>query len=125
MGQEVISIPPCRTMTGFAFEPGCEAGVSLDSLERGTTLIVQTENSRYRLVVLDGSRHRVLIEGGATFPDAVPAVLQGARGSGSLIKTGWIGPGLHMELFVDPRWVITSRVQSVAIDEPPSSVPGI
>ena len=119
MENEVIALPPCRTLTGFVFEPGCEEGLAIESFEPGTTLIVQTRNSQYRLVVLDGPCHRVLVEGGAIFPEAVPAVLQGASASGSLLKTGWIGVGLRMELFADSRRVTTTRVRSVAIDNFP------
>ncbi len=114
MDNEVITLPPSRTLAGFTFEPGCEEGLAIESLESGTALIVHTENSEYRLVVLDGASHRVLVEGGAMFPDAVPAVLQGASAGGSLVKTGWIGIGLRLELFVDPKWVRTSPVRSVS-----------
>ena len=125
MENEVIGIPPGRTLTGFALEAGCEDGLGIESLEQGTTLIVQTQNSRYRLVVLDGPSHCVLVEGGSKFPQAVPAVLQGARANGSLVKTGWIGVGLRMQLFADPQWVITSRVRSVAVDTFPPRLPGL
>lgn len=119
MNNEVIALPPCRTLAGFAVEPGCEDGLAIESLEPGTTLIVKTHNSQYRLIVLDGANHLLLVEGGAMFPKAVPAALQGACAGGSLVKTGWIGVGLRMELFADPRWVRTSRVRSVAIDNRP------
>ena len=125
MENAVIALRPCRTLTDFAFEPGCEEGLAIASFEPGTTLIVQTRNSQYRLVVLDGPCHRVLVEGGTTFPEAVPAVLQGACAGGSLLKIGWIGVGLRMELFADSRWVITSRVRSVAIDNFPARLPGL
>jgi hypothetical protein len=118
MDRQAITLPPSRTLAGFAFEPGCDEGVAIESLESGTTLIVHTDNSTYRLVVLDGPNHQVLVEGGAMFPDAVPAVLQGASAGGSLVKTGWIGMGLRLELFVDPTWIRTSPVRSVSCIPP-------
>ena len=122
MDYEIIAFPPCRSLAGFAFEPGCDEGLAVDSVEPGTTLIVHTDNSTYRLEVLDGPRHRVLVEGGAMFPDAVPAVLQGASAGGSLLKIGWIGSGLRLELFVDRKWVRTSPVRSVSRIPPPLAV---
>ena len=112
--EQVITLPPGRTLAGFPCEPGFDEGLAIESLESGTTLIVHTDNSEYRLVVLDGALHRVLVEGGAMFPQAVPAVLQGASAGGSIVKTGWIGVGLRMELFADPQWVMTSPVRSIS-----------
>ena len=114
MDHEVIAFPRGRTLDGFALEPGCDEGLAIESVAPGTTLIVHTDNSTYRLVVLDGPHHHVLVEGGAMFPDAVPAVLQGASAGGSLVKTGWIGIGLRLELLVDSKWVRTSPVRSVS-----------
>jgi hypothetical protein len=116
IGEKVTSVPRCRTLAGFALEAGCEEGIAIESLEPGTTLTVRTVNSQYRLIVIDGARHRVLVEGGDRFPEATPVVLQGSSADGSLVKTGWIGVGLRVELRVGPRRILTSRVRSVAID---------
>jgi len=69
-------------------------GFAIDSLEAGTTLTVQTVNSEYRFVVLDGGGCRVVVAGGA-FPHAVSAFVQGSSAGGSLLKTRWIGVGLR------------------------------
>lgn len=57
-------VPRCRTLSGFALEAGCSEGIAIQSLAPGTSLIVQTRNSQYRLIVLDGG-HGVLVQGGA------------------------------------------------------------
>lgn len=69
-------------------------------------------SSRYRLVVLDGADHRVLSAGGV-FPHAVSAVLQGASNGGGLVKIGWIGVGLRMELIAEGKRIVTSPVRSI------------
>jgi hypothetical protein len=112
MDHEAVT-PPSRTLGRFAFDRGCDEGLAIESLESGTMLIVHTDNSEYRLIVLDAARHSVLVEGGTMFPQAVGAVLQGASAGSGLVKTGWIGVGLRMELFVDPQWVMTSPVRSI------------
>jgi hypothetical protein len=76
MRNQVITLPPSRTLAGFASEQGCDDGLAMESLEPGTMLIVRTDNSEYRMVALD--HDRVLVEGGAMFPEPVPAVVQGA-----------------------------------------------
>ena len=115
MNCQVIAVPQSRTLAGFASEPGCDEGLAIESLAPGTMLIVQTDHSEYRLIVLDNDRRRVLVEGGAMFPEPVPAVVQGASAGGSLVKTGWIGVGLRMELVVEPQWVRTSPVRTIVL----------
>jgi hypothetical protein len=75
-------------------------------------------NSQYHVTVLNGARGQVLVEGGHHFPEATPAVLQGSTAGASLLKAGWIGVGLHVELRVGPRLIITSRVRQVTVDPP-------
>jgi hypothetical protein len=110
---DLFTLPLRRTLDGFACEPGCTEGFAIDSLEPGTTLMVHTANSEYRLVVFDGIDCRVLVAGGA-FPREVSAVLQGSSAGGSLLKTRWLGVGLRMELLVDGTWFVTSRVRSIS-----------
>lgn len=111
-------VPRCRTLSGFAVEAGSTKGIAIQSLEPGTTLIVRTSNTYYRLVVLKGSRHRVLVAGGALLPVAVPADLQGSSAGGSVMKMGWIGVGLRLELCIGAHRIITSPVRSITIEMP-------
>jgi hypothetical protein len=104
-----------RTLEGFAADPGCEEGVSIGELEPGTLVTVETRNSRYQMVVLDSESHRVLLNGGALFPDRTEVVVRGSTTGGSAIKLGWIGVGLRLELVLGRRRITTSRVQSVAV----------
>ena len=108
-------------MSGFALDDGCTEGLSLASLQPGTTVIVRTRNSRYRLIVLEGG-HRILIQGGVMFPEPTPVRFQGANAGGSMLKTGWIGIGLRLEFQAGFERIVTSRVLSVSIESlPPTS----
>jgi hypothetical protein len=49
------------------------------------------------------------------FPTPTEARLEGAIAGGSLVKTGWIGVGLLVELRVGLRRIITSPVRSVTL----------
>ena len=104
-----------HALRAFAVEPGRFDGVSVRSLEPETVLIVQTQRSRYRLVVLDGAQH-VLVSGGSLFPSPEEAYVVGATAGGSSVKTGWIGIGLRLELRLGRRRVTTSPVESIAIE---------
>lgn len=96
-------------------------GVELDRLEPLTTLLVWTWNSLYRVVVAQGSA--VLVQGGLFFPEPTPAQVDGASTGGSLLKSGWIGVGLLMELRVGGRRIVTSPVVAIATEQSPFSVP--
>jgi len=117
-GQAVL-VPRHCTLSGFALEAGCSEGIAIRSLAPGTMLKVRTSNSHYRLIVLDGGGDGLIVQGGALFPKAVPAHLQGASAGGSLVRTGWIEIGLRMELRVGPQRIITSPVRSITIESLP------
>ena len=89
-------------------------GVSLQSLDALTTLLVRSRNSAYRITVLTPHRGRVLVQGGAFFPERTRACLNGSSGGGSCLKLGWIGVGLHLEFHAGDQWIITSRVRAIA-----------
>lgn len=116
--RELALIPESGTLSGFAREAPVH-GIALESLAPGTTLLVRTNNSRYRMTVLDGGHHHVLVQGGALLPTAIEADLQGSTAGGSLVRTGWIEVDRHMELAFDSRRIITSPVRSVSIEPAP------
>ena len=98
-------------------------GIAVDSLEPGTTLVVNTNNSQYRFVaLLDAGL--VLAKGGALFPEATIVRLARATAGGSGLKAGWILVGFHMEMWVGPTRIRSSRVRSVSIEGVPASVLG-
>jgi hypothetical protein len=110
---------------GVSFHPGFADGMSIKSLEAGTTLRVRTRNSTYRLVVLDPVKLLVLLVGGALFPEDTVARLAGATAGGTTLKVGWIGLGLRVEIAAGGKRTTTSPVESIEIASPiwPSPVP--
>ena len=69
------------------------------------------------LIVREG---RALVTGAVWFPEPTEVRLTGATAGGSVVKTGWIGIGLKLEMAVGRRLVTTSRVTSVAVLSVPS-----
>jgi hypothetical protein len=94
-------------------------GIDLQTFDPGTALVVETHNSRYRLVVLWDS-HFVLMKGGAMFPDDTVVRLDGAV-VGSALRVGWIVVGLGMEMRVGSACIRTSPVRSVTVESVPPS----
>ncbi len=104
-----------RTLEGFGEQAGCRnGGVRFTSLDAGTVLHVRTQHSRYRLVVMEAP-NKVLITGGRLCPEPVEARLVGATATGGMVKTGWIGVGLRLEMRLGRDRVTTSPVEDVTI----------
>jgi hypothetical protein len=95
-------------------------GVDITKLDPGTKLEVHTQNSLYRIVVLNPDKRKVEIEGGEHIPEAEEAFLMGSTWGGSMIRLGWIGHTMRMEIHRQ-QWVgplITTSVKSLRIIGP-------
>ena len=108
-----MTIQGAQTLDGFADQSGCRNGVCYTSLDTGTVLHVQTRRSHYRLVMLEAP-NKVLVTGGKLCPEPVEARLVGAT-TGGMVKTGWIGVGLRLEMRLGRDRVMTSQVEDVTI----------
>jgi hypothetical protein len=95
-------------------------GVHLRDLPPFTTLLVQTVNSLYRVVITQGPE--VYVQGGAFFPDLTSAYLDGASIGGSCIKVGWIGVGLLVQFRSGDQCVLTSPVRAITTERASGAV---
>jgi hypothetical protein len=93
-------------------------GISLPDLKPLTTLVVRTSHSVYRMIVLQDTT--VLVQGGA-FPEDTIGRLQGSGFGGHLLKLGWVGVGLRMEILVDGKRFITSTVRAITTESDPAT----
>jgi hypothetical protein len=109
-------VPRGATLHGFVETVTHGGGLSIAELDPITPLLVRTENSLYRITVLEPRGRRILVQGGTYFPESTQAELEGSSLGGSLLKQGWIAPGLRMEISTDGRRIVTSRVRSMEID---------
>ena len=96
--------------------PSARHPVALPLLLPGTMLNVQTRNTRYRVVVVDGAARQISISGGKLFPESTDVQLLGAFDNVEGIKIGWIVEGLQLHLLTRNGPVITSVVESVDVD---------
>ena len=92
-------------------------GVKLDTLDAGTRIVVATKHSCYRFVVVDGPGQTATVTGGSMFPESTEVRIEGATTGNGVIKPGWIGAGLRLELSIGLKRVTTSCVQSVAVEK--------
>jgi hypothetical protein len=98
---------------------GSVRGLDVRRLPQGAEVIVDTQNSRYRLVILERNASSALIQGGPYFDEATPARIEGSALTGSLLKLGWIGIGLFMEISAGDQRIVTSRVRSIVVEPDP------
>lgn len=94
-------------------------GVSLADLEPLTTLLVRTANSLYRIIVLRGAT--VLVKGGRSFPEITRGDLFSF--GVNVLRVGWIGVGLRMEIHSGKRSIVTTPVRAFTIEHRPAAAP--
>jgi hypothetical protein len=107
-------VPRVATLDGFTEHTADTCGIDLRDVEPLTTVIIRTRNSQYRMIVTHGTS--VVVQGGQFFPDAVPGRVDGSGFGGSLLKIGWIGIGLRMEILAGDRRIVTSPVRDISIE---------
>ena len=117
MSSAATLIPQMCTLEEFVREASNAEGVSVHELQPLTTVVVDTRNSIYRIILLPGGHSRILIQGGQFFPDFVEAHLAGSGFGGSFLKTAWIGVGLHLEIHSAGTCIVTSRINSVNVQQ--------
>jgi hypothetical protein len=112
---------PGYQLGGIVRQGGKLTGIDIGSFPPGTEVTVDTCHSRYRFVIVVGSAGDALVEGGRYFPQETTARIEGSTLGGSLLKIGWIGLGLFLELSFRDKRIVTSRVRSITIGDPSSA----
>ena len=116
---EATLVPRAATLDGFVDDVGDARGIHLRDVEPLTTIVVQTHNSRYRIVMTGAAS--AIVQGGRFFTDPTPARIDGSGFGGSVLKTAWIGVGLKMEIFANDQRIITSPVLDVTLEHTSSA----
>ena len=99
----------------------CSSSHVVPSLECSVPIVPCLPNTRYGSSVVPFPR--VLVQGGAFFPERTRACLSGSSFGGSCLKLGWVGVGLRLEFHFDDQWIITSHVRSIMVDRSATTQP--
>src|SRR5262245_30901117 len=86
------------------------AGVYLRDLAPDSTLILQTLNHTYQVVVAPD--RQTYVQGGPFFPELTAAHLDGAI-IGSALRVGWVGVGLRLEIHAGGKRIVTSPIHAI------------
>lgn len=101
---------------GLATTPPSLNGIELRALPPGEEVVVETRNSRYRFVMLDGTGGNVLAQGGHYFPQQTIARIEGSTRGEHPVHAGWIELGLSVELSLRGERIVTTSVQSISVN---------
>jgi len=108
------SIPAGRVLDNWSEDPW-KNGVQVDRMEDMEKLVVQTRNSLYEIIIIDGRSGEILVRGGQFFPELTPARLAGATLGGSFCKMRGIYTGFRMEINASGQRTVTTPVESIRI----------
>ncbi len=116
-------LPRSCTLDGFVEAAECREGVYITRLEPLSKLSVETQHNLYQIIILVPTESKALIQGGRFFPKNTEGAVCGASFGGSLLKSGWIGIGMRMEISAAGRLIVTSPVRGIHL-EPEGNLPG-
>lgn len=105
-------------VNGNIVQAEVEGGVYLKNLLPGTVLRVETQNHAY--TILYQGWDQALISGHPVFcPEPIVVTIHGSTWGGSMLKSRYIGRGMHLE-FAHPDFqpIRTSRILDVRASEP-------
>ena len=87
----------------------------IETLKPFDTILLQTHNSEYRILLLDPQTGRALVEGGDYLVEPSEALVRGSAVPGQAFKAGVISVGSRLELWVEEQALLTSIVKSVHV----------
>jgi hypothetical protein len=91
-------------------------GVALMALGACDTIHVRTRNSDYEIIMLDPKSGRAIVRDGECFAEPVEATVSGSTFDGCMLKSGWLGVGLQMEIYANGYRHVTAPVQSLRVE---------
>lgn len=89
--------------------------VIIPSLNPFDTVLLQTENSEYRILLLDPKTGRALVEGGSYLAEPREALVMGSGLPGSEFNGGTISVGCRLEMWAGDKVLLTSPIKSIEV----------
>jgi hypothetical protein len=112
----MYTIPRFCTLEGVTeISPALE-GVTLMTLEACDMIQARTRNSVYEIFLLDPGSGRALVRGGKYFAEPIEATVSGSTFGGCMLKLGWLGVGLRMEIYANGQRTVTTPLQSLRVE---------
>jgi RNA polymerase-binding transcription factor DksA len=91
-------------------------GIALETQRPYDTICIQTNNSDYRIMLLDPKSGRALVQGGRYFSEPIEATVLGSSTRSSAFRAGWIGVGFRIEVWAEDKLFSTSAVKAIQVE---------
>jgi hypothetical protein len=114
----MITMPQCRTVDEVIEISDRLEGVELQTLAVHDTIYARTCHSDYQILLLDPESGQARVQGGRYFVEPVDATVSGSTFGGCMLKLGWLGIGLRIEIYANGRHILTSPLQSLQVSHP-------
>jgi hypothetical protein len=111
----MYTIPRFCTLDGAASIGLKLEGVTLRTLGACDTIYARTNNHEYEIFLLDPDSGRALVKGGKYLAEPTEATVVGSTFGGCMLKVGWLGVGLRMEILTDGQYLMTTPLESLRI----------
>ena len=112
----MYTIPRYCTLDGVTEISPTLEGVTLMRLEACDMIHARTRNSAYEIFLLEPKSGRAIVRGGKYFAEPKEATVSGSTFGGCMLKVGWLGVGLRMEIYENGHRTVTSPLQSLRVD---------
>ena len=94
-------------------------GVLIKDIPANTVLQIDVKDAIFTVLVVDDPiRKMIKVQGSQYIPELTDATLSGSTFGGSMLKEGWIGIGMFLEILIPGRElprITTSMVQTISI----------
>jgi hypothetical protein len=112
-----VEVPSAPTLDRIVETIEAADQLNLSELEAFDTVRVRTQNTVYRLTILDPSAGKILVQGGRHFPTPTRARFLGSSVGRSVLKTISIVVGLRMGIAALERCIVTSPVTGFEMEQ--------
>ncbi len=111
------NIPRYCSLDGFTEMSSSFDGIAIRSLGQFDTVCAKTLNSDYYIFLLEPETGKALVQGGRFFVQPSEATVSGSTFGGCMLKMGWLGIGLRIEICFDGKRIVTSPVRTLMIEK--------
>jgi hypothetical protein len=112
----VHNIPRYCSLDGFTELSRSMDGVALRTLSPFDMICARTLNHEYFIFVIEPDTGKALVQGGRYFSEPIEATVSGSTFGGCMLKIGFLGVGLRMEICAGGQRIVTSPVKSLRIE---------
>ena len=115
-GCALDNIPRFCSLDGFTELSSTNDGIALRALTQFDMVRARTQNHEYYIFLIEPETGKAYVQGGRFFEQPIEATVSGSTFGGCMLKMGWLGVGLRIEICAGGQRIVTSPVKSLQIE---------